>query len=177
MKKVLFIIAIIFCSTVIAQKKIVNKAFPQNFVGHWKGTLQWYSKGKFKQSFTMQLIIKPIDSTNNYTWQIIYGDDKKDNRPYILKSIDTATGHWIVDENDGIKIDTYIFGNTATSTFTVNNTTIVDTYIVNGNNMDVQFLTVLLNDKNKTGQGSTEHPFVESYKVAAYQKGVLKKMK
>jgi hypothetical protein len=167
----LFIVSFSF-----AQKVKTQNAFPANFVGKWQGKLNWYSNGKFKKEFTMRLNIQPTDSVGKYTWQIMYGDDSKDNRPYFLRAIDTARGHWVVDENDGIKIDTYVSGNSAYSAFTVGNSTIMDNYTVDGKVMEVEFFTILLKESNKTGQGTEEHPFVESYKVISLQKGVLRKM-
>ena len=172
-----FFFCLIFISTFsLAQKSTVEKSFPSNFIGKWQGKLKWYSNGKFKMEFTMRLNVQPTDSVGKYTWQIIYGDDKKDNRPYFLRAVDTAKGHWVVDENDGIKIDSYVAGNSIHSAFTVQNSTIMDNYTVHGKTMDIEFFTILLKESNKTGQGTEEHPFVDSYKVVSYQKGVLKKM-
>ncbi|HEY9301957.1 MAG TPA: hypothetical protein VIQ31_37455, partial [Phormidium sp.] len=56
-------------------------SFPKDFIGHWEGTLSWYQTGKkTPQKVKMQLVIKPADSANTYTWQIIYGDKGQDNR-------------------------------------------------------------------------------------------------
>jgi hypothetical protein len=175
MKNIL--VCLLFVSSFsFAQKVKVEKPFPANFVGKWQGKLKWYSNGKYKMDFTMRLNILPTDTVGKYTWQIIYGEDKKDNRPYFLQAVDTAKGHWIVDENDGVKIDTYVSANTASSAFTVMNSTIMDSYTVDGNTMAVEFFTILLKESNTNGQGTTENPKVESYKIASMQKGVLKKI-
>ena len=175
--KNIFFCLIFISSFSFAQKVKVEKPFPNNFIGKWQGKIQWYSNGKFKMEFTMRLNVKPTDSAGKYTWQIIYGDDKKDNRPYFLRAVDTSKGHWVVDENDGIKIDTYIAGNNANSAFTVGNSTIVDNYSVSGNTMSVEFFTILLKEPIKSGQGTEDVPFVDSYKVVSFQKGELKKIK
>jgi hypothetical protein len=158
----------------LAQK---NKIFPQQFIGKWKGELQWMVAGKPTQKFKMQLNILPTDSANQYTWQIIYGDAGKDNRPYILKAIDTAKGHWIVDERDGIILDSYVHGNCIHGAFTVQGNTIVDNYCVTGNKMNVEFFSIKLADKKQSGKGTDEVPFVDSYRVGSYQMGVLTKLK
>src|SRR5687767_6059456 len=95
---------------------IINSArtqdIPKKFIGHWKGDLYWYKTGeKTAQKVKMQLIIRPSDTIGHYTWQIIYGENNADNRPYILKPVDTAMGHWIVDERNGIVLDQYWVGN------------------------------------------------------------------
>ena len=162
-----------------ASTKAIAKAstFPTTFLGHWKGELQWMRAGKPSQSFTMQLIIQPADTLGQYTWQIIYGDSAKDNRPYILKPIDTAMGHWVIDETDGILLHSYVFGNSIKGAFTIMNNTIIDSYTVENNTMKVEFFTINLNKKNTSGKGTDEVPLVDSYEVKSVQVGVLVKVK
>jgi hypothetical protein len=174
--KLLFIACLFMVTAthLFAQK---TNPFPANFIGKWKGELQWMVAGKPTQKFKMQLNILPTDSANQYTWQIIYGDANKDNRPYILKPIDTAKGHWIVDEKNGIVLDSYIHGNCLHGAFTVQGNTIIDNYCVTGNKMTVEFFSIKLTDKKQSGIGNDEVPFVDSYKVGSYQVGVLKRQK
>jgi hypothetical protein len=150
--------------------------FPKDFIGNWKGTMEWRMAGKPSQQFSMQLKIQPTDSIGQYTWQIIYGDDNKDNRPYILKPVDTAKGHWVVDENDGILLDSYVHGNAMHGAFTVSGNTIVDNYVVENGKMHVEFFSIKMNDKKQSGKGTEETPFVDNYRVASYQTGVLTKL-
>lgn len=154
-----------------------NDNFPKCFIGDWKGQLQWMINGKPTQTFTMQLRIKPTDSANQYFWQIIYGDENKDNHPYILKPADTAKGHWIIDENDGIILDSYVHGNAIHGAFTVNGNTIVDNYKVENGKMYVEFFSIKLADKKQSGKGTEDIPFVDSYRISSYQTGVLMKVK
>ncbi len=151
--------------------------FPIAFIGNWKGKIRWLVNGKPTQTFAMQLRIQPTDSANQYTWQIIYGDANKDNRPYILKPIDIAKGHWIVDENDGIILDSYVHGNSIHGAFTVQGNTIVDNYKVENGKMVVEFFSIKLSDKKQSGKGTEETPFVDSYKISSYQTGVLTRVK
>jgi hypothetical protein len=152
--------------------------FPQDFVGNWKGKLQWYVNGKPAQTFAMQLIIQPADSAMTYTWQIIYGENGKDNRPYLLKPVDTAKGHWIVDERDGIILDSYVHGPALHGAFTVQGNTIVDNYsLENSRMMRVEFFSIKLTDKRTSGKGTEDVPSVDSYKVTSYQTGILYKAK
>jgi len=178
MKKIVLILFILFTLVKIGNAQL-NKPvnFPQSFIGKWKGKLQWMVAGKPTQTFTMQLNVLPTDTTNQYTWQIIYGDAGKDNRPYILKPIDTAKGHWIVDERDGIMLDSYVHGNSIKGAFTVQGNTIVDNYTVVGNKMNVEFFSIKLTDKKQSGKGTEDVPFVDSYKMGSYQVGVLTKLK
>jgi hypothetical protein len=150
-----------------------NNPFPACFIGNWKGELEWFINGKPTQKFAMQLIIQPADSAMIYTWQIIYGDKGKDNRPYLLKPVDTAKGRWIVDERDGIILDSYIHGSSLHGAFTVQGNTIVDNYTVENGKMLVEFFSIKLDDKTISGKGTDDVPLVNSYKISSYQSGVL----
>jgi len=153
-------------------------SFPKDFIGHWEGTLSWYQAGKkAPQKVKMQLVIKPTDSANTYTWQIIYGDKGQDNRPYILKPVDTAKGHWQVDERNGIVLDQYFIGNRFTSAFTVQTTTIVDSYWREGNTLIAEFYGLTAKPVNTTGHGTNDSPKVDSYGTKSYQRAVMKRKK
>lgn len=151
--------------------------FPGTFLGRWKGELQWMRAGKPGQQFQMQLIILPADSVGVYTWQIIYGEQGKDNRPYLLKPINKALGHWSIDEQNGILLDGYLHGNSFHGAFTVGDNTIVDNYRVEGDSLFVEFFTIRLNDKKNSGKGTEESPRVQSYRMSGYQLGVLHRTK
>ena len=139
--------------------------------------MHWYTAGKkAPQQVKMQLIIKPADSAGTFTWQIIYGDKGEDNRPYILKPTDTAKGHWQIDERNGIIIDQYFIGNRFTSAFSVQSTTIVDSYWREKENLVAEFYG-LTKPINKTGAGTDDSPKVDSYGTKSYQRAVLAKKK
>ncbi len=164
----------VFSGTQQSAKPVV---FPQSFAGKWKGSLTWYVAGKKPQQFTMRLNIQLTDTPNVYTWQIIYGDKEQDNRPYLLKPVDTAKGHWVVDERDGILLDSYVHGNSLHGAFTVSGNTIIDNYALVNDKMEVEFFTVKLEEKSRSGKGTEDVPWVDSYRVAGYQKGVLERVK
>jgi hypothetical protein len=154
-----------------------NTSFPGSFIGNWKGTLLWYRSGeKQPQKTTMQLRIQPIpDSADQYTWNIIYGDSSNDKRPYKLKPVDTAKGHWVVDELNGILLDEFWTGGKLCNVFTVDNVTIVHTWWLEDGNMVVEFISYPTKPIATTGKGTEDIPFVNSYDIRTYQKAILKK--
>ncbi|HVF96606.1 MAG TPA: hypothetical protein VM871_04765 [Flavisolibacter sp.] len=153
-------------------------SFPQSFLGHWQGTLLWYQAGKTTpQKVPMQLIVRPADSANTFTWQIIYGDKGQDNRPYVLKPVDTVKGHWQINEGNGIVLDQYLVGGRFTSGFTVQNTTIVDSYWRVGKTLVVEFHSLSAKPVATTGNGTEESPKVDSYGVKGFQRAVLYRKK
>ncbi|MEJ8817909.1 hypothetical protein [Lacibacter sp. H407] len=151
-------------------------SFPQSFVGNWKGTLTWNRAEKATQQFTMRLNTQAVDS-GRYTWQIIYGDVQKDNRPYILMPVDTSKGHWKIDERNTIVLDGYFIGNTFSSVFAVSGSTIVSKYELTAEGLMVSFTTYATNPITTTGGTSNEIPPVDSYQVKSLQQGLLKREK
>jgi hypothetical protein len=171
MKKAIFLCCF-FISSFFA---LGQKASVASFVGHWSGTLYWHQTGKGEpQKVKMQLIVRPTDTANVYTWQIIYGDKGQDNRPYLLRPVDTAKGHWQIDERNGIVIDQYFTGGRFASAFTVQTTTIMDAYWREGKNLVAEFYALSAAPVSTTGLGTDESPAVKSFSLKSYQRAVLK---
>jgi hypothetical protein len=177
MRKLIFVNALLLMCLVSSAQQL---SFPQSFNGNWKGTLIWNRPEKVPQQFTMRLNIQPIDS-GRYTWQIIYGENdhstgsKVDNRPYILMPVDTAKGHWQIDERNTIVLDGYFIGNSFTTVFSVSTNTIVSKYELTVEGLLVSFTTYSTKAITTTGGTSNEIPPVDSYKVIGLQQGLLKR--
>ena len=156
-----------------------QQSFPTDFTGHWKGTLQWTKTGASQpQSVPMELIIQPSkDSAGQFTWQLIYGSNKADNRPYLLKPVDTAKGHWLIDERNGIALDQYWIAGRLTGVFKVQNATILNNYSINNGQLQVEFITFDARPVRTSGQGTTESPHVDSYEIKSRQIAILSKEK
>jgi hypothetical protein len=130
--------------------------------------------GEAPQQVTMQLIVKPTDSAHVYTWQIRYGE--ADNRPYLMKAVDTAKGHWQLDEQNGIRIDQYWLGNRLTSAFSVLGATIVYSYWREGETLVAESYYIKTKEPAISGSGTEESPKVESFKTSSFQRAVLKRL-
>jgi hypothetical protein len=166
-----FLLATLFIAGIVSAQD-----FPSEFLGHWKGELEWHRTGiKEPKKIKMQLIIRPSDTAGQYTWQMIYGNDNEDDRPYILKPVDTARGHWAIDEKDGIVLDQYWTGNRLNGAFTVQGSTIINSYGIQGDSLMVEFFSISASPVSKTGGSNKETPSVESYSVKSFQKAVLRK--
>jgi hypothetical protein len=187
MKSLIFVF-LLFSFTSVAQnrgrtkyKRAAAPSFPKSFIGDWQGTLSWYPNGGQLQKVNMEMHIKPTDTINQYTWQIVYGSSTKltavDNRPYILKKVDTLASHWVIDELNGIVLDSYWLGNRFSGVFTVQGNTILDSYWLEKGDMHIEFFSYKQTPLVVTGKGTEESPKVDSYRMGSYQKAVLKKMK
>lgn len=151
--------------------------FPGSFVGCWEGALLWYQAGKEPRKVPMQLVVQPSDSAGQFTWRMVYGEQGADNRPYLLKPVDTARGHWVIDERNGIVLDQYWIGGRLTGAFTVQGTTIISSYGLQGAELVVEFQSMGSAPIHTTGGGAADIPPVDSYAVKGYQRAVLKKKK
>ena len=164
-------------SPVKISKSVAPASFPAAFVGHWKGNLEWFPAGsKEPRKVVMHLRVYPHrDSSGQYTWNLIYGEVSKDNRPYLLKPIDTTGGHWIIDEVNGIKVDQYWTGGKLCSAYTVQQVTIANNYWIEKGDLVAEFISYNTKPIAKTGMGTDDIPYVYSYEIRSYQKAILKK--
>lgn len=150
--------------------------FPEAWLGNWKGELQWFRTGNpIPQKVSMELRIQPGDSADTYTWQIIYGGPSEDNRPYRLIPKDRERGHWIIDERNGIRLDQFWVGNQFGGAFTVLGNTIINSYRLSGEEIQVEFFSMPATALSHSGEGTDESPEVDSYRIGGYQKAVLTK--
>ena len=159
----------------LAQEKNGVQSFPKDFIGNWTGSLTWHPAGKEMQTVAMRLNIQPETGKSVYSWQLIYGDAAKDNRPYHLKPVDSAAGHWVIDENDGILLDGYWIGNRFISTFSVQGSTITAVYWLVGKEMHIEMISTKVAAVRESGKGTADVPKVLSYPVSSYQKAILNK--
>jgi hypothetical protein len=154
--------------------------FPESWFGNWVGTLDIYNaKGK-QQSIQMECIMSATDTAGVYNWNIIYGEDRvKGLRPYLLRTIDAAKGHYVCDEVNTIKMESYLLGNKLFCYFMVEGNVIVSTY---EKTTDGKMLFEIIFGKDKivseTGnqvfKGDTI-PTVKTYPVVISQRATLTK--
>ena len=95
-------------------------SFPHTWQGIWQGDLEIYTAKGLSQSVPMELHILPTDSTNRFTWTIIYGADKEaGKRPYELVIIDETKGLYAIDEKNSIQLEGYFIKDKFFSRFEV----------------------------------------------------------
>ncbi|NOT50304.1 MAG: hypothetical protein HOP10_03395 [Chitinophagaceae bacterium] len=176
--KYILLVTVLFSFSANAQQAL---RFPGTWKGNWKGELEWFKTGTAEpEKINMELRIRAVstpDSADTWTWQIIYGSEAEDNRPYKLIQKDTAGIHWAIDENNGIVLDQYLVAGKFSGAFTVMNSTIINSYWMEGNKLHVEFYSISAKPVNTTGKGTEESPSVNSYKVGSYQKAVLLRSK
>jgi hypothetical protein len=155
-----------------------SKTFPQSWEGNWKGELLWYKTGNdTPRKVNMELRIHKTEKADTWTWQMIYGSETEDNRPYLLRRKDSTGIHWVTDEKNGIVLDQYWVGNKFAGAFTVMGSTIVNNYWIEKGKLVAEFYSISSKPVATTGKGNDESPFVDSYGVRSYQKAVLTRNK
>lgn len=153
----------------IAQNGPYN--FPITWIGEWTGELVIFSSTGEQQRTQMNLNIQPIDTSDHYTWEIIYGEGA-DQRPYELITIDAQKGHYQVDEKNSIVLDLYHFAGKLCSRFEVMGNLLSITYEKIGNEIIFEVLSGKEDAPVITGGekiGGNEIPKVASYPIAVRQ--------
>lgn len=176
MKNYLTTFTVLFVITYAAAAQ--NSEFPASWAGHWKGELQWFRTGNPEpRKVNMELHIQPAGDSVQYTWGITYGAATEEHRPYLLLPKDQATGHWQIDEKNGIVLDQFLVGNTFSGAFTVQGNTIVNSYRLENDRLLVEFFSLSAKPLAATGNDTEESPRVDTYRVGSYQRAVLTRVR
>lgn len=155
-------------------------AFPQDWQGKWSGELEIYNATGLSQSIPMELHILPIDTSESYTWTIIYGEDKAaGTRPYELKVVDAEKGHYVVDEHNSILLDAFLLGGKLYERFSVMGSLLLATVEVREEVMYYEIISGKEKAINTTGAQEVdgeEIPAVGSFPIVVRQYAELKRM-
>lgn len=124
----------------------------------------------------MELHVFPSeDSVGQYSWQLIYGEARTDQRPYTLKPADSNRGHWVIDENNSILLDHYWVGSVFSGVFSINGSTVLSSFRLEQDHIVVEFFGYKTPAERTSGGASPDVPQVESYRIGSYQRAVLSK--
>lgn len=136
-----------------------EKSFPKQWIGNWHGELHVHGRnGTTKMPMSLNIQPKGPDS---YTWHIKYGDQP--TRPYELVERDGATGHWAVDEKNGIVIESFEAGDVFTSQFEVNRVRVTSRYELKDGRLHMEMQTFGRQPMTRTGTGQFEVDSFEHY--------------
>lgn len=154
--------------------------FPESWFGTWVGTLEIHNAKGLQQSIPMECFMSATDTAGLFNWHIIYGSDReKGLRPYMLRTIDASKGHYLCDELNTIKMESYLLGNKLFSYFIVEGNVIVSSYEKTADGK-MLFEIIFSKDKavsetgNQVFKGDTI-PTVKTYPVIVSQRAVLTK--
>jgi len=150
--------------------------FPLEWIGLYEGELLVFNETKDTNIVQMKLEVRSPNAEGYYPWTIQYGES--DIRAYGLEVINADKGHYIIDEFNSIKLDSYLRDNHFISHFNVmNSDLLVDYERVNGG-IVVNLYFSQAQPVSLTGSeiiGKDTIPEVKSFKVPVFQKAFLKK--
>jgi len=150
------------------------------FEGTYKGTLKIYQGAKVVQDLPMALKIIPVDSST-WTFHITYHRaGKEDFRPYYIRLINAEKGHYVIDEHNGILLDSYLHGNCLYEQFAIDKSGIIGTTcFLEDDRLSYELIPVNMEPMRVSGdtiiKGDTI-PAVRSYQVYSTQKAILKRI-
>lgn len=145
-----------------------------SFEGTYKGTLEIYQGAKVVQDLPMSLKIIPVDSLT-WTFHITYHrEGKADFRPYDIRLINAEKGHYVIDEHNGILLDSYLHGNCLYEQFSIDNSGITGTTcFLENDRLSYELIPVNMKPVRVSGdtiiKGDTI-PAVRSFQVYSTQK-------
>lgn len=123
----------------------------------------------------MELHFLPVnDSTWTYT--IIYGEDReKGRRPYLLREVDRTSGHYLIDEDNGILLDAWWRGGTLFSSFSVMGSRLQTSLSLRGDELWYDITAGPAEAVRHSGGQKEDIPEVASYRIGTRQLARLRR--
>ncbi|MFK7934657.1 MAG: hypothetical protein AB8G22_14190 [Saprospiraceae bacterium] len=177
MRIILFLL--LFSECLSAQTDSLN--FPASWSGKWQGTLEIFSEKGKQQELPMQLHILPMDTSDRYTWTIIYGEDEKTGtRPYELVTIDAEKGLYAIDEKNSIQMEAFLLGGKLFQRFEVMGSLLLTTNELHADGtLSWEIISGKLEPVSVTGDqkvAGEDIPPVQAFPIGVLQRAVMKKM-
>ena len=154
-------------------------SFPESWKGKWRGDLEIFSRKGKVQTIPMELHILPLDSAEAWSWTIYYGEDKvAGKRDYILKPKDVEQGIYVVDEQNSILLDAYLFDGKLVERFEVMGSLLTTMTELRGDQLVWEIISGSTENLTSTGDtidGTDTIPEVKSYPMMVMQRAYLKR--
>ncbi len=161
----------------LENKRIENINFPEDWTGRWQGDLMIYSGLGLQDQLKMELIIEPIQSSNNFTFTIVYDDGLElSKREYELIVVNKKQGLFLVDEKNSIMIESYFMGGKWFQRFEVAGSMLICTIEQQGNNLVWEISSGKSEKISTSGDTNIDGILeVNTYPFGVYQRSVLTK--
>ena len=170
-KNIFLFLFIVFCFSLSGSGQI---NFPNDYLGTWKGNLTLYPSLK---EIPMSLQLGPaITKDSVYKYILTYEGATNDVREYELHVRDKKQGLFHVDEKNGIILEEKLLGNKLSSVFSVSGSFLQITLELLTDEIVFEVYSWPAKVSKTTVSKEDEETYtVDSYKMNAYQKAVLKK--
>ncbi|MEI8214063.1 MAG: hypothetical protein WCI02_18070 [Planctomycetota bacterium] len=160
-------------------KAMRSSQLPGDWIGTWRGTVRNFRPDGEPNAFEMELTIAPTGSSNELQWKIVYeGPQGKSERDYRIYSGESE-GRFVIDEQNGIRIDAVLFENTLLSHFSNQSQTLWTKYERSASSEppEIRFELVAADNQNKTVTKAKGLDIaVESVQASSHQTAILKRV-
>ncbi|MGJ8684395.1 MAG: hypothetical protein ACSHWW_07220 [Nonlabens sp.] len=146
------------------------KIFPNDYLGIYKGNLN-ITTMKGKEAIPMEFHLLETNDSTNYEYKIFYGAERSE-RAYNLKKTHNPN-LYLVDENNGIVLETAYADKTLFSTYEVMGNLLNCTEVFHDDYMEFMITMSRVQDTSMTG--NAESAIVKNYPLSVMQKAVLYK--
>jgi len=147
-----------------------DKEFPNDYLGIYKGKLNITSSNGL-QTIPMEFHLLGTEDNLNYQYKIFYGVER-DERAYNLKKTHNPN-LYLVDENNGIVLETAYADKTLFSTYEVMGNLLNCTEVFHDDKMEFMITMARVQDTSMTG--NAESAIVKNYPLSIMQKAILYK--
>ena len=103
---------------------------PADWIGTWKGQCKLTPAYNGVEAFAASLTISAGSADGSLRWKLIYETPSREVRDYELVPVDAAAGHYVIDEKNGLLLDSYVADGVLYAPFAINGMLIMATYSV-----------------------------------------------
>lgn len=149
--------------------QVNEEYFGDRCVGHWEGTMYLCSEGKINDSLRVKFEVEKMMDGKSWKWKTTYSAKSDEiTKDYILRLVDDRSGSYVIDEGDGIMLNSFSFGNRLYSTFSVGDQLLTANYQLD---KEILFFEVTSGKKGQaTGDGTIFNYSVEHIQKVAFRR-------
>ncbi|MFG0316459.1 MAG: hypothetical protein ACF8XB_04240 [Planctomycetota bacterium JB042] len=150
--------------------------FPASWVGRWSGPLEITRPGSPRPRVVdMALEIAATDDPARWEFTIEYDDGcAPSRRAYTLVAVDPARGRYLVDERNGVEVESWFGADTLTQSYAVGGSRLVMRWRRHGDRMTFDVI-VSSDDEGGRDTGGGDVPIVRSFPVTSTQRAELRR--
>ncbi|MBN2728389.1 MAG: hypothetical protein JXR53_04115 [Bacteroidales bacterium] len=172
MKNRIFLFALFLIVSFAAQAQWPENSFPKNWEGSWEGRVEYTTTLGMNMDVYSALHVQSSTSDDTVSFTIVYGEDSADIREYqMIKGEEDY--EWILDEQNGIEIQSYFIGNQLVNLFEVQGTLIMAMYELKEKEVLMQMFAYDSKELFESGLGTEESPEVNSYYLLSYSRAIM----
>ena len=150
---------------------------PTAWQGHWQGEVTTWSGGREQAKFRMELHVQPTDDAKKMDWKIVYsGSAGRSERPYQLHVVNAKQGQYLIDEQNGIRLNASLLGDSLCFHFTTGGQRLWGSYRLDSANQQVVFELLTGADSQETRTGGGAVPEVLSLPTGSRQVAILQRV-